>query len=85
MTLDGLVDPLATAAWTDRKTLTGFGVGVGIEYMYAANWIGRIEYLYENFGDFSVRHNFDFAAHIGKLDIGDVHKLRVAISYKFSP
>jgi outer membrane immunogenic protein len=83
LTLDGLADPIATAAWTDRKTLTGFVVGVGIEYMYAANWIGRIEYLYENFGDFSVRHNF--TPQIGKLDIGDVHKLRVAISYKFGP
>jgi opacity protein-like surface antigen len=69
--------------WTDRTTLTGYVVGVGIEYMYAANWIARIEYLYENFGNFSVRH--DIGLRIGTLDIGDVHKLRVAISYKFSP
>jgi opacity protein-like surface antigen len=47
------------------------------------NWIGRIEYLYENFGDFSVRHSI--VGQTGKLDIGDVQKLRVAISYKFSP
>ena len=85
LSFDCLVFPLATATWTDRQILTGFIISVGIEYMYATNWIARIEYLYENFGDFSVRHNFDFASHIGKLDIGDVHKLRVAISYKFSP
>jgi opacity protein-like surface antigen len=79
---EDLVPPRA-ATWTDRKTLAGFVGGVGIEYMYAANWIGRIEYLYENFGDFDVRHSI--VLQTGKLDIGDVHKLRVAISYKFSP
>jgi hypothetical protein len=30
-----------------------------------------------------VRHSI--VLQTGKLDIGDVHKLRVAISYKFSP
>jgi outer membrane immunogenic protein len=33
---DGLFYPTRTATWTDRKTLTGFVVGAGIEYMFAA-------------------------------------------------
>jgi outer membrane immunogenic protein len=75
--------PTTTTSWTAKKTLVGFAVGGGIEYMYAANWIGRIEYLYENFGNFSVPHGTGLQT--GTLDIGDVHKLRVAISYKFRP
>ena len=68
-------------AWTASKTLTGWTVGGGIEYMLASNWIGRIEYLYENFGKFSVSHGI--GPKTGTLDIDNVHKLRVALSYKF--
>jgi outer membrane immunogenic protein len=69
------------ASWSAGKTLTGWTLGGGVEYMYTSNWVGRIEYLYENFGSFNVLHGFD--PQTGTLDIGDVHKLRVAISYKF--
>jgi opacity protein-like surface antigen len=74
------VDP-TVAASSSSKTLTGAVVGGGIERMFDQNWIGRIEYLYENFGDFNVTHGF--GNQTGKVDIGDVHKLRVGISYKF--
>ena len=74
------VDP-TTAGSSGEKTLTGSVVGVGIEYMFDPNWIGRLEYLYENFGNFAVP--FGFGPQIGTLHIGEVQKLRFGISYKF--
>lgn len=65
------------------KTLTGFAVGAGIEYMWTQNWIARVEYLYENFGDVDVP--FGLGPQAGTLDLKDVSKVRVGISYKFGP
>jgi opacity protein-like surface antigen len=65
------------------KTLTGFAVGAGIEYMWTQNWIARLEYLYENFGDVNVP--FGLGPQIGTLDLKDVNKVRIGISYKFGP
>lgn len=73
--------PSIAASWAASKTLTGWTAGVGIERMLDSNWIARVEYLYENFGSFSVPHGF--GPQTGTLDIGDAHKLRVGISYKF--
>jgi opacity protein-like surface antigen len=73
--------PATIVAWSTSKTTTGWTAGGGIEYMFTSNWIGRIEYLYENFSKFNVLHGFD--PQTGTLDIDNVHKLRVALSYKF--
>ncbi|MFY9685609.1 MAG: outer membrane beta-barrel protein [Pseudolabrys sp.] len=73
---------LASAASSASKTLTGYVVGAGFEYMLNRNWIGRVEYLYENFGSFDVPFGF---GQTGTLDVGDVQKVRVGISYKFGP
>jgi len=73
---------IASAASSASKTLTGYVVGAGFEYMLNRNWIGRVEYLYENFGSFDVPFGF---AQTGTLDVGDVQKVRVGISYKFGP
>ena len=73
---------VASAASSASKTLTGYVVGAGFEYMLNRNWIGRVEYLYENFGSFDVPFGF---GQTGTLDVGDVQKVRVGISYKFGP
>jgi outer membrane immunogenic protein len=70
-----------TASWSSNKTLTGWVVGGGFEYMFNPNWIGRVEYLYESFGDFTVPHGFN--PQLGNLDLSAVQKVRVGISYKF--
>jgi outer membrane immunogenic protein len=72
----------ASSASSAKKTLTGFAAGAGAEYMFAQNWMGRVEYLYENFGDFDAPFGF---GRIGHVDIDNVHKVRVGISYKFGP
>src|SRR4029079_2545036 len=73
--------PIAAASSDVGKTLTGFAVGAGIEYMCTQNWIARVEYLYENFGDVSIP--FGLGSQTGKLDLNSVNKVRVGISYKF--
>jgi outer membrane autotransporter protein len=75
--------PVTSFASEGGKTLTGIAAGVGIEYLLTQNVIARLEYLYENFGDVSVP--FGLGPQIGTLDLKDVNKVRVAISYKFGP
>lgn len=70
-----------TSTWDVGKTLTGWTVGGGLEYMLNPNWIARLEYLYENFGDVNVPFGL---GQIGTLDLKDVNKVRVGISYKFN-
>jgi outer membrane immunogenic protein len=72
-----------TAGSAGSKTLTGWVVGGGVEYMVIRNWIVRGEYLHENFGDFSIP--FGFVQQAGKLELKDVNKVRVGLSYKFGP
>lgn len=71
------------ASWSADKTLTGVAAGFGVEYMYTSNWLARIEYLYENFGNFNVP--FGFGPQVGTLDLRDVSKVRIGVSYKFGP
>lgn len=70
----------ASNAGSIGKTLSGFVVGGGTEYMYSPNWIVRIEYLYESFGSFDAPYGV--GTRTGKLDISDVQKVRVGISFK---
>jgi opacity protein-like surface antigen len=71
------------AAWSASNILTGGVVGFGVEYMFDPKWIGRLEYLYESFGGFNVPHGF--GPQIGRVEIDDVQKVRVGISYKVGP
>jgi opacity protein-like surface antigen len=50
--------------------------------MFAQNWIGRLEYLYEGFRDFSVPSGFGPQA--ANIDLS-AQKVRGGISYKFGP
>jgi outer membrane immunogenic protein len=79
---------VSTSAWSDSKILTGWVAGGGVEYMFLKNWIGRLEYLYESFGDFTVPTGLvppGSPPRPGNLDLSGVQKVRVGISYKFNP
>jgi outer membrane immunogenic protein len=68
-------------------TRTGWVAGGGIEYMFARNWITRIEYLYADFGTANntltatsaTAHTITFAEPEKLTD----QMLRVGVSYKF--
>jgi len=79
---------LANACVANSQLLTGWVAGGGVEYMFLTNWIGRVEYLYEHFGDFTVPTGLvppGSPPRPGNLDLSAVQKVRVGISYKFGP
>jgi outer membrane immunogenic protein len=75
---EGVV-PGTTPPGSINATLTGFSVGVGIEYAFTRNLLGRLQYIYDDFGGY----NF------GALDGGTYHvnlanqTFRGALSWKW--
>lgn len=62
-----------------EKTLTGWVVGAGLETMFTPNVLFRVEYLVEGFNDFTVPQGI---GQTGTLDLDEIHKFRVGISFK---
>ena len=64
----------------DSKDLTGFVVGGGAEYQFTPRWIGRVEYLFADFG------HENFMLDTSYPHIGDqVQQVRAGLSYRFAP
>jgi outer membrane immunogenic protein len=85
--LDGV--PSSSASFS--QTRTGYAAGAGVEWMFAPNWIGRVEYLHYGFdgatGSLPIvaqecvaSVNCRFQAKLSDLNIDSV---RVGIAYKF--
>lgn len=70
------------STYTAHKSdiLTGWVIGGGWERLISANWLLRVEYLYEDFGSISVP--LAGTDERGSLDV-TAQKLRLGISYKF--
>jgi outer membrane immunogenic protein len=84
-------------AWADNKvtaSLVGFGsasesrvhsgwtVGGGLEYMFARNWSGKVEYMYADYGNETYA---DSAALPGGFRIGaTVNTVKAGINYHFN-
>lgn len=66
----------------DRNHSDGYTVGGGIEYMFAQNFSGKIEYQYYNFG------RSHFIAPAPLVPFGDFrndeHTLKVGLNYRFN-
>jgi outer membrane immunogenic protein len=66
---------------SETKTYTGFNIGGGVEYAFTRNWIGRVEYIYDQFD------NQTFAFPPGGFDARQVNfhenTVRAALEYKF--
>jgi outer membrane immunogenic protein len=60
------------------ETNTGWTVGVGLEYAFTDNIIGRAEYRYTDFGDF----DFDVGGEDVSADL-TTNDVRLGIAYKF--
>jgi outer membrane immunogenic protein len=82
---DLLVDPppinfdLGDFSRTTRTRL-GYGVGAGVEYAFTRNWIGRVEYMFKDYGSFtSTNQDGDFFRHQNHE-----HSVRLGLSYLFT-
>jgi outer membrane immunogenic protein len=62
---------------SDDETNTGWTLGVGLEYAFTDNIIGRAEYRYTDFGDFDNIDGVDFSTDLTTNDV------RLGIAYKF--
>src|SRR6266700_209462 len=60
---------------------TGWAAGAGAEFAIAPNWIGRVEYLYANFGHADVL----FPSSTTAGSSYDVHMIRGGLNYKLGP
>jgi outer membrane immunogenic protein len=71
---------------SNSEVRAGWTVGAGVEYMFARNWSGKLEYLYMDLGDFN--NNFTLAplATIGARTSSHFtdHILRAGINYQFN-
>jgi outer membrane immunogenic protein len=65
----------------DGSHRDGWTVGGGLEYMFAQNWSGKIEYQYYDFGNTRFVTPIDLAP-FGSIR-NDEHTLKVGINYRF--
>ncbi len=84
MTLTGVGIPGGSVSFAhnDSDIQVGFVVGGGVEKAINDKWTARGEYLYENFGSFSVRHGASTPPQVGNLGDIDAHKLRFGLTRK---
>ncbi|RTL93689.1 MAG: porin family protein [Hyphomicrobiales bacterium] len=65
------------------KALTGWNIGVGAEYAFGPNWLGRLEYIHDGFG----KKSYDFQSLPGGFANREVRldqdTVRLALAYKF--
>jgi opacity protein-like surface antigen len=89
-------------AWTDQKmsfsdagafaengsaTRTGWTVGTGFEYMFAANWSAKFEYDYYDFGNKSVQLTGLFFGEPNSDNFGSkltVNTIKAGVNYHFN-
>jgi outer membrane immunogenic protein len=87
MTLDGTgagVLPAGALNFvSDRKTVYGYVVGVGLEYAFLNNWSLKAEYLYMNFGENGFLNPAPAFYAPRSFQLDD-HIVRVGLNWKFT-
>ena len=83
--------PAGNTLYFDTRMLTGYSLGGGIEGFLTNNWIFRVEYLHDHFGNehydwvagsalfefgSHARHGADFL-HLPAVDVSELHDLSV--------
>ncbi len=67
-------------AESSLRLRTGWTLGAGVEVPFAPHWTGRLEYLFTDFGDTSVK----FSAGGQRFDSDlALHELRLGVNYRF--
>jgi outer membrane immunogenic protein len=73
---------VAQVSFSEGHTRSGWMVGGGLEFAFAGNWSGKIEYNYMDFGNKSV--TFGTTPDTGTVDIDQVlHVVKAGINYRF--
>lgn len=76
-------NPFVDFSTTMSKSLTGWNIGVGAEYGFTPNWVGRFEYVHDAFGN----KTYDFKSLPGTFPNREVklneNTVRMALAYKF--
>lgn len=60
------------------NTLTGYSIGLGIDHAFTPRWIGRVEYLYDDYGS----NNYNYAPGFIASDYY-THTVRAALMYRW--
>ena len=79
----GAIDP--TDVVSRSKTRYGFAIGGGYEYAFAPRWSIKLEYLYMDFGKYTVHH---FDTDFGPPDDtfrfrNSVNTVKIGLNYNF--
>ena len=61
------------------KTIWGWTIGAGVEYAFAPNWSGKVEYNFLDFG----KQTFTFAGSFAEDIRQTVHTVKFGINYRF--
>lgn len=76
----------ATVVSTRSVSRSGYSLGVGGEFMFSRNILGRIEYIYDDFGSISVASNPDPASSIPQSTTRSrvtTNTVRAGLAYRF--
>jgi len=77
-------DPILQWSGTTSETRWGWTIGAGIEYAFAPNWSGKIEYNYLDFGKDQVSFTFTPAQTFGAAGTLEqtMHVVKLGLNYR---
>jgi outer membrane immunogenic protein len=79
LTATGTAFGIPVLSGSDSHIHSGYTVGTGLEYMFAPNWSGKVEYMYANFSSQTYTlGGTSFAS--GKIDFNTI---KVGLNYHF--
>jgi outer membrane immunogenic protein len=66
---------------SESRTHSGWTVGAGLEYMFAPNWSGKVEYMYADFGN----QTFGRTLLTPGIELGTtIHTIKAGVNYHFN-
>jgi outer membrane immunogenic protein len=77
----------ASGPYSITQDYTGWNIGGGVDYAFTPNWVGRIEYIYDNYG--AQNYAFSNLTQVGANTFNsrrvseDESTVRAALIYKF--
>jgi outer membrane immunogenic protein len=80
-TYGGFATPFSVS---NNKSVSGWNLGVGGEYAFTQNWIGRVEYIYDGFSKTAYNYNYPPYAFADSRNASlSLNTIRAALEYKF--